>query len=439
MATKRTSRPPTKRALVACKVGRCRPRNARSQQLGPRRRPADPLGVRAGAGVARRRPAQVALRAVHRRQGGRAAQRPVVHDHRPGHGRAARRDRSRRRRGRRSTPSRVARRAFKREWGDAARPRARQVPLPHRAHPPGAQPRVRGARDRSTAASPSRSRATSTCRSPRRTSGTTRAGRTSSSTPFPSRDPQPLGVAAQVIPWNFPLLMLAWKIAPALAAGNTVVLKPASSTPLTALLFADVCRQADLPPGVVNIITGPGEIGLALVKHPDVDKVAFTGSTAVGKEIGRAVAGHRQGADARARRQGGQHHLRRRADRPGDRGRGQRHLLQPGRGVLRGQPAVRPGVDRRAVHRAAQGPAVHAARGRSAGQEHRRRRDQQRRPAGQDRGARSRRAWPRAPTSTSPRASCRRAAGSSGRRCSPTSPSRAASPRRRSSGRSCPC
>jgi aldehyde dehydrogenase (NAD+) len=108
---------------------------------------------------------------------------------------------------------------------------------------------------------------------------------------FPARDPRPLGVAAQVIPWNFPLLMLAWKIAPALAAGNTVVLKPASSTPLSALLFADVCRQADLPPGVVNIVTGPGEIGLALVRHPDVDKVAFTGSTAVGKEIGRAIAG----------------------------------------------------------------------------------------------------------------------------------------------------
>jgi aldehyde dehydrogenase (NAD+) len=108
---------------------------------------------------------------------------------------------------------------------------------------------------------------------------------------FPGRRAMPLGVAAQIIPWNFPLLMLAWKIAPALAAGNTVVLKPASSTPLSALLFADVCRQADLPPGVVNIVTGPGEIGLALVKHPDVDKVAFTGSTAVGKQIGRAIAG----------------------------------------------------------------------------------------------------------------------------------------------------
>jgi aldehyde dehydrogenase (NAD+) len=108
---------------------------------------------------------------------------------------------------------------------------------------------------------------------------------------FPHREPRSLGVAAQIIPWNFPLLMLAWKIAPALAAGNTVVLKPASTTPLTAYLFADVVRQADLPPGVVNIITGPGEIGMELVTHPDVDKVAFTGSTAVGKMIARAIAG----------------------------------------------------------------------------------------------------------------------------------------------------
>jgi len=104
-------------------------------------------------------------------------------------------------------------------------------------------------------------------------------------------DPKPLGVAAQVIPWNFPLLMLAWKIAPALAAGNTVVLKPAETTPLTALLFADICQQADLPPGVVNIVTGAGETGRALVEHPGVDKVAFTGSTEVGKAIARSVAG----------------------------------------------------------------------------------------------------------------------------------------------------
>jgi aldehyde dehydrogenase (NAD+) len=108
---------------------------------------------------------------------------------------------------------------------------------------------------------------------------------------FPGRVARPLGVAAQIIPWNFPLLMLAWKIAPALAAGNTVVLKPASTTPLSALLFADVCRQADLPPGVVNIIPGPGEVGMALVTHPDVDKVAFTGSTDIGKRIAKGVAG----------------------------------------------------------------------------------------------------------------------------------------------------
>src|SRR5687768_9268277 len=104
-------------------------------------------------------------------------------------------------------------------------------------------------------------------------------------------DPKPHGVAGQVIPWNFPLLMLAWKIGPALAAGNTVVLKPAEPTPLTALLFAESCQQADLPPGVVNIVTGAGETGRALVEHPDVDKVAFTGSTDVGKQIARSVAG----------------------------------------------------------------------------------------------------------------------------------------------------
>jgi aldehyde dehydrogenase (NAD+) len=107
---------------------------------------------------------------------------------------------------------------------------------------------------------------------------------------FPNRRPKPLGVAGQIIPWNFPLLMLAWKIAPALAAGNTVVLKPAETTPLTALLFCDVLRQAELPPGVVNIITGDGATGAALVKA-EVDKIAFTGSTEVGKAIQRELAG----------------------------------------------------------------------------------------------------------------------------------------------------
>ncbi|RAK32710.1 aldehyde dehydrogenase (acceptor) [Actinoplanes lutulentus] len=104
-------------------------------------------------------------------------------------------------------------------------------------------------------------------------------------------DPKPLGVAGQIIPWNFPLLMLAWKIAPALATGNTVVLKPAETTPLSALFFADICRQAELPPGVVNIVTGAGDTGAYLVQHPDVNKVAFTGSTEVGREIARSVAG----------------------------------------------------------------------------------------------------------------------------------------------------
>jgi len=107
--------------------------------------------------------------------------------------------------------------------------------------------------------------------------------------------PRPYGVAAQVIPWNFPLLMLAWKIAPALAAGNTVVLKPAETTPLTALIFAEILQQADLPAGVVNIVTGAGNTGAALVRHPDVDKVAFTGSTGVGREIARTVAGTGKG------------------------------------------------------------------------------------------------------------------------------------------------
>jgi aldehyde dehydrogenase (NAD+) len=103
--------------------------------------------------------------------------------------------------------------------------------------------------------------------------------------------PEPLGVAGQVVPWNFPLLMAAWKVAPALATGNTVVLKPAETTPLTALLLAEIVQEADLPPGVVNVVTGAGATGAALVRHPGVDKVAFTGSTEVGKEIRRATAG----------------------------------------------------------------------------------------------------------------------------------------------------
>jgi aldehyde dehydrogenase (NAD+) len=108
---------------------------------------------------------------------------------------------------------------------------------------------------------------------------------------FPNRDPRPVGVAGQIIPWNFPLLMLAWKVAPALAAGNTVVLKPAETTPLSALLFCDVLRQAEVPPGVVNVVTGDGRTGAEVVKHDGIDKIAFTGSTEVGKAIQRELAG----------------------------------------------------------------------------------------------------------------------------------------------------
>src|ERR1700748_1183292 len=108
---------------------------------------------------------------------------------------------------------------------------------------------------------------------------------------FPGKSPRPLGVAGQIIPWNFPLLMAAWKIAPALACGNTVVLKPAETTSLTAMRLAQIFQEAELPEGVVNIVTGAGETGAALVNHPDIDKLAFTGSTEVGKRIAQAVAG----------------------------------------------------------------------------------------------------------------------------------------------------
>jgi len=108
---------------------------------------------------------------------------------------------------------------------------------------------------------------------------------------FPGKQAKPLGVAGQIIPWNFPLLMAAWKLAPALATGNTVVLKPAETTPLTAMKLAELIQEADLPPGVVNIINGDGKTGRALVEHSDIDKIAFTGSTDVGKQIMKAVAG----------------------------------------------------------------------------------------------------------------------------------------------------
>ena len=113
---------------------------------------------------------------------------------------------------------------------------------------------------------------------------------------FPNRQANALGVAGQIIPWNFPLLMAAWKIAPAIAAGNTVVLKPAETTPLTALKLAEIIQESGLPPGVVNIVTGAGATGAAIVNHPDIDKIAFTGSTEVGKIIQRAISGTRKKA-----------------------------------------------------------------------------------------------------------------------------------------------
>ena len=168
--------------------------------------------------------------------------------------------------------------------------------------------------------------------------------------------PRPLGVAGQVIPWNFPLLMAAWKIAPALAAGNTVVIKPAETTSVSILVLAEIIADADLPPGVVNIVPGAGEVGRSLLNHPGLDKVAFTGSTAVGRQIAALAGRHRPQDHPGAGRQGGQHRLRRRRPGPGRGGHRQRHLLQPGSGLLRRLPAAGSGVDRRRVRRAAQGP-----------------------------------------------------------------------------------
>ncbi len=183
----------------------------------------------------------------------------------------------------------------------------------------------------------------------------------------------PLGVCGQIIPWNFPLLMLAWKIAPALAAGNTVVLKPAEYTPLTALAFAEICQEVGLPAGVVNIVTGDGATGAALVAA-EVDKIAFTGSTEVGRGIATALAGTGRkltlelGGKSPFRGDGRRRSGRRR------RGRGGQHLVQPGPGLLRGLAHPGGGIRGRAVRNAAVGPHGAAARRRAAGQVHRYRR-----------------------------------------------------------------
>ena len=256
---------------------------------------------------------------------------------------------------------------------------------------------------------------------------------------FPNRRPRPLGVAGQIIPWNFPLLMLAWKIAPALACGNTVVLKPAETTPLTALLFCDVLRQAELPPGVVNIVTGDGRTGAALVEHAGVDKIAFTGSTEVGKAIQRQLAGTGKKLTLELGGKAANIVFDDCGARPGGRGDRQRHLLQPGPRLLRRLAAVRAGVDRRAARREAEAAADDAPRRRPARQEHRRRRDQLGDAAREDPGARRSRATRRAPRSTSRRAACPRRATGSRRRCSRTSRRATGSRRRRSSARCSPC
>ena len=252
-------------------------------------------------------------------------------------------------------------------------------------------------------------------------------------------NPRPLGVAGQVIPWNFPLLMLAWKVAPALATGNTVVLKPAETTPLTALLFAEICQQADLPPGVVNIVTGAGDTGRAVVEHGDVDKVAFTGSTEVGKSIARAVAGTRKSLTLEL---GGKAANIVFDDAPIDQaveGIVQGIFFNQGHVCCAGSRLL---VQENVHDEVIAAPAAadrHAARRRPAGQEHRHRRDQLRRAAGpHPRAVRHRRGRGRAPLAAR-RASCPTAASGSRRPSSPTSPPRTASPATRSSARCCRC
>ena len=234
-------------------------------------------------------------------------------------------------------------------------------------------------------------------------------------------DPQPLGVAGQIIPWNFPLLMLAWKIAPALACGNTVVLKPAETTPLTALLFAEICQQADLPPGVVNIITGAGGTGQALVGHPGIDKVAFTGSTEVGKAIARTVAGTDKKVTLEL---GGKAANIVFDDAPLDQAVegivtgiffNQGHVCCAGSRLLVQESIADELLDQ------AQAPDVDAAHRRPARQEHRHRRDQLRRAAGPDpRALRHRRGRGRRSLGARVRAAVDTASGSR-RRSSPAS------------------
>ncbi len=310
---------------------------------------------------------------------------------------------------------RAARRAQRRSWGPALRPRAGQVPVPDLAHPPGAQSREFAVLESMDSGKPIKESRDVDVPLAAAHFWYYAGWADKLEYAFPGRVARPLGVAAQIIPWNFPLLMLAWKIAPALAAGNTVVLKPASTTPLSALLFADVCRQADLPPGRRQH------------RHRARARSAWRWSPTrtstrsrsparprSASKICRGRGRHRQGADARARRQGRQHRVRRRAARPGGRGHRQRHLLQPGRGLLRRLAAARPGVDRRdrsstssrtACRRSAS--ATRSTRTPTSGPSTRRA-SSRRSPSS------SRPAWPRAPTCTSRPATCPSAATSSG-------------------------
>ena len=244
------------------------------------------------------------------------------------------------------------------------------------------------------------------------------------------------GVVGQIIPWNFPLLMLAWKVAPALATGNTVVLKPAETTPLSALLFAEVCQQAELPAGVVNIVTGDGRTGQALVEHPDVDKIAFTGSTEVGKTIARSIAGTAKKATLELGGKAAEHHLRRRPHRAGRRGHRRRHLLQPGPGLLRRVAPARAGERPRPGHRQAEADgsrrcasATRSTRTATSARSTRASSSTASRPS-------STRASPRAPSAGARPARCRPRASGTPRRCSPASRRPTGSRRRRSSGRS---
>ena len=253
-----------------------------------------------------------------------------------------------------------ARKAFESGPWAAMKPRQRgRILIARRRAPALARRRVRQASRRRTTASPSSSRPRSTCRRPPSASRTSASTPTSSTaTRIPGRPDaflmtvrEPVGVVGAITPWNFPLLQAMWKIAPALALGNAVVLKPASATPLTALLFAELLTEAGLPPGAFQVVPGPGAlVGQAMAEHPGIDKISFTGETETGKSILRAAAGHGQARLDGARRQVAQRRLRRRRPRRRRQGRDQRDLLRQGRALLGGIAPARRGVDPRRAH-----------------------------------------------------------------------------------------